>query len=746
VMDRADRALDAVWPERKGVDYVREMQSAAEELKEIVSAMRKKGDELIEQSRTYRYLGSVYSDLAPALGKKMLTEARNAYSKAETLLKDCDDELERAKLNFNFANTLRQIDPDNFEQLQEAKRRFLFAKKVFSEQSPQHIQQVDTALSSVESLLKIAPLVSEADRKYAEAEALEEELKSGENLPEIMMKAREVMKKGGGVHGLIGRVQVLMSQLPPELQQSEKFTEIREKMGALTGLAISGGSMDNQEAQIMQMLRDRLEAEFQQEKVSEDRAETMRGLLGQLDTILSGDDEDVQVLMERARKLRDAAGARFDTLHYLSHGIPRPPKGSRSAELVENCWLLRRFLMEEMNRPNKGSAESKEVLDLNVQATRVDKRIYEAGADNKRAEFVDKDEFRPLVLTVRAFSARTHSMLAKPIWPLAHSAVDTNAVFYSGPVDRQSLVAGICRKLGLSMMQTPSGENVSNTRWKQLQSAMTTVFDLGFEDGPARAAVAYELGMALTLGKPIVVIATRDWPLPFDVDINPVIFSGDQNDEKRLASAIDRSIVWTYDRTRSKDFLVTADHILSKYSRPYPDTYVDQTLRLLEDQKKDPDSLMLDRTIAQLVNFLKDGAMMQIHPVWSPVYPKTDHLRLFHVMPYRPKWADDVTLITRRTCEAGGVEYVRGDEMEDPNVIHSIWEEIAQATHVVVDLTGFSANVALELGITHTLGRPSLLVGQGNTVNQLFPMIAKLRFQTYKDTREIETLVQDFLT
>lgn len=746
VMDRADRALDAVWPERKGVDYVHEMQSAAEELKEIASAMRKEGDELIEQSRTYRNLGSVYSDLAPALGKKMLIEARNAYNKAETLLKGCDDELERARLNFNFANTLRQIDPDNIEQLQEAKRRFLFAKKVFSEQAPQYIQQVDTALWSVESLLKIAPLVSEVDRNYAEAEALKEELKRGENLPEIIMKAREVMKKGGGVHGLIGRVQVLMSQLPPELQQSEKFTEIRQKMGALTELAIGGGSMDNQEAQIVQMLRDRLEAEFQQEKVSEDRAETMRGLLGQLGTILSGDDEDVQVLMDKARKLRVAAEARFDTLHYLSHGIHRPPEGSRAAELVETCWLLRRFLMEEMSRPDKGSEESKEVLDLNVQATRVDKRIYEKGADNERAKVVDKEEFRPLALTVRAFSARTHSMLAKPIWPLAHSAVDTNAVFYSGPVDRQSLVARICRKLGLSMMQTPSGENVSNTRWKQLQSAMTTVFDLGFEDGPARAAVAYELGMALTLGKPIVVIATRDWPLPFNVALEPVLLDGNRDEEKNLAAAIDRSIIWTYDSIRSSDSHVTLDYILSRYIRPYPDTYVDQTLRLLEDQKKDPDPLMLDRTIAQLVIFLKDGATMQIHPVWSPVYPKADHPRLFHVMPYLPEWADDVKKITGRTCEALEVEYVRGDEMEDPNVIRSIWEEIARATHVVVDLTGFSANVALELGITHTLGRPSLLVGQGNTVNQLFPMIAKLRFQTYKDTSELKTLVQDFLT
>ncbi len=469
--------------------------------------------------------------------------------------------------------------------------------------------------------------------------------------------------------------------------------------------------------------------------------------VGQLGTILSGDDEDVQVLIEKVRKLRDAAGARFDTLHYLSHGIPRPPKGSRSAELVENCWLLRRFLMEETNRPNKGSAESKEVLDLNKQAARVDKRIYEAGADNKQAEFVDKDEFRPFAMGVRSFSARTYSMLAQPIWPVARTPVDTNVVFYSGcSIDLQYMVTNISRQLGFTTMPKPSGGSFANARWKQIQEAMTTVFDLGFEDGPARAAVAYELGIALTMGKPIVVIATKDQALPFDVDVNPVILSGDRDDEKKLAEAIDRSIVWTYNRTRSKDFFVTADHILSKYPRPYPDTYVDQTLRLLEDQKKDPDPLMLDRTIAQLVNFLKDGATMQIHSVWSPVYPKADHPRLFHVMPFCPHWADDVKTITRSTCEALEVEYVRGDEMEDPNVIRSIWEEIARATHVVVDLTGFSANVALELGITHTLGRPSLLVGQGNTVNQLFPMIAKLRVHTYKDTRELETLVQDFLT
>jgi hypothetical protein len=663
-MDRADRALDAAWPERKGVDYVREMQSASKELEEIASAMRKEGIKLVEQSRTYRYLGSIYSDLATALGKKMLLKARDAYSKAETLLKGYDDELEHAKLNFNFANTLRQIDPDNIEQLQEAKRRFLFARKIFAEQAPQYIQQVDTALWSVENLLKIAPLVGAVDRNYAEALALKEELKRGGNLSEIIMKTREIMTREGGISGLIGKVQTLLDELPVELKQSEKYAGIHQRMSALTELAIGGGSMGNQDAQILKMLRDRLETELNEGKVSEDRAETMRGLLGQLGTILSGNDEEVHVLLEKVQKLRDSAEARFDTLHYLSHGIPRPPKGSRSAELVESCWLLRRFLIEEMNRPSKGSEESKETLDLKVQATRVDKRIYEAGADNKRAKVVDKEEFRPLALVVRSFSARTYSMLSQPIWPEARSPVDTNAVFYSGSVGLQGLVTDICGELGLTIMQTPSGESFANARWKQIQKAMTTVFDLGVEDGPELASVAYELGIALTLGKPIVVIASKGQALPFDVDVEPVILSGDHNDEKKLASAIDRSIVWTYGRTRSKDFLNTLDYILSKYSRPYPDTHVDQMLKLLSDQKKDPDPLVINRTIIKFVDFLNDGTTMLIYPVWSPVYPRADHSRLFHVMPYRPKWADDVTLITRKTCEAVEVDYVRGDGAE----------------------------------------------------------------------------------
>ena len=82
--------------------------------------------------------------------------------------------------------------------------------------------------------------------------------------------------------------------------------------------------------------------------------------------------------------------------------------------------------------------------------------------------------------------------------------------------------------------------------------------------------------------------------------------------------------------------------------------------------------------------------------------------------------------------------------MNEPNVIRSIWEEINRATHVLVDLTGFNANVALELGIAHTIGRPDLTVGQGNTVKRLFPTIAKRRFYPYKSAQssELKALVK----
>jgi hypothetical protein len=54
-----------------------------------------------------------------------------------------------------------------------------------------------------------------------------------------------------------------------------------------------------------------------------------------------------------------------------------------------------------------------------------------------------------------------------------------------------------------------------------------------------------------------------------------------------------------------------------------------------------------------------------------------------------------------------------------------------------VVLSGFNANVALELGMAHTLGRNTLIMAQGETVEELFNSVAKVRVYPYDVSEEI---------
>lgn len=285
-MDRADAAVDAAWPERRGDRFISEMQSSADELKSIAVAMKNEGTEPIDISRTYRYLGSIYSDLAPALGNRMYSKSRDSYLKAEKFLQGYDDDLERAKLNFNYANTLRQMDPNNIDQLQEAKTRILSAKEAFVVHAPDYVPSVDEALWSVNSLLNIAPTLTTIEQNYADMKKLEKELDAGEDPKEIMEQASEIMFRNGGIFGLINKVKTQMDQMPQEIKQSQKYKETSEKMGELIGMAMDG-SMDPEDAMIIKKLSERLENDISKGIVQEDRAETLRGLLEQLKRRLS---------------------------------------------------------------------------------------------------------------------------------------------------------------------------------------------------------------------------------------------------------------------------------------------------------------------------------------------------------------------------------------------------------------------------------------------------------------------------
>lgn len=748
-MDHADKLIEKAWPERKGAAYLQGMQLVASKLVKTVAEMQACGIHAVEQSRTYRYLGSVCSDLAPALGKRMLEEAREAYLKAEALLEGHEDPLEHAKLDFNLANTLRLLDANDIDQLQEAERRLLSARKVFEMQSlPQHIASAEEALTSTRCLLKAAPLANSIARSKADMEHLEAKLQAGEKLDEIAKEMEEVQQRNGGVAGLYASLQGLVADLPESAKQEDCYGMLMKQMEDLTNIGRGvGDSMDPSARSMMQLLRDKLGEEEAAGRVTSDRARTLASQIGDfLNTMESGGD-DIQSLMRRTVDMRSKIAAKFANLHYLSHGIDRPPEGSRAAHLVELCWVLRLFLLEEMNWPMKPEGDGKAALELNIRASDVDKRLYEAGSDDARALVVEEEVLRPFAVEVRNFAARHHPLLARPIWASARAQVATNSVLFSGSSKTRKRVDQICTKLGLQLISIPKGDAIALARFKQLQESNVTIFEISVRKGREQAAVAYELGIARTLGKPVVVLARHGIEVPFDIDVEPVRISGTAQDNATISEAIDQSLVWTMPRLQSTGPTETIDYVLSQYHLPHPDTYVDQSLKQLERLRADPDPVPVTATLKTLVSFLNDGHLSLIHPAWSPVYPNSGRARLFHIMPFGPSWADAAARRVEKVCQRADVEYVRGDRVRDSNIIRSIWEEINRATHVLVDLTDYNANVALELGIAHTLGRPTLVIGQAKTLDRPFPMIAKLRIHPYKKTAspELDALANNLL-
>jgi nucleoside 2-deoxyribosyltransferase len=743
-MDRADAALNAHWPDRTGPDYEREMLAAATELKSVAAELRKAGADRLEQGRTQRLLGSVYSDLASASGHDMLERARDAYLEAERLLAGQEDALEHAKLDFNFGNTLRQLDPDDVALLTDARRRFLRARAIFQERAPRYLAQVDDAVRSVGALLKLAPVAAAVSRNVADMEAVQKKMAEGAAVAE---EAGRIMRRDGGIAGLMGRIQGVLAQLPEELQQDERFGEIQKQLGKLMQSAARPGPRDPDEASVLDALRKRLSADVGSGKVAKGRAAGLERLIDRIGGMLSGAD-DIGPLMKTVQDMRTAAEESLDLLHYPSYGIARPPHGSRASQLVELCWRLRRVLIEAMNRPNKGVEENDEALALNVRASEVDRRIYEAGADDDESMRVDQDELRPLALAVRAFASKPNVMIARPIWTGPRAPTEASTVFYSGSPDVRRILTRLARRRGLSMQQRPRGQGFANARWNQLQRAATTVFDLGGSDGPARAAVCYELGMALTLGKPVVVVSDQP-ELPFDVDLEPIVLAGEAGDEEELSDALDQSLVWTPSGDRRESLAETINRVLGDYPRPGANTVVDQTLRHIGEMRGELDPVAVTHALDTLVASVADTRARTIHPRWAPVYGDPGVSRLFHVMPFGPGWARKATEAARAACDGVGTEYVRGDEVTDPDVIRSIWEEINRASHVLVDLTGFNSNVALEAGIAHTLGRPTLLVGRSKDVmDRLFPNIAKLRVHPYEDpaSRAVAASLRGFLS
>jgi nucleoside 2-deoxyribosyltransferase len=249
-----------------------------------------------------------------------------------------------------------------------------------------------------------------------------------------------------------------------------------------------------------------------------------------------------------------------------------------------------------------------------------------------------------------------------------------------------------------------------------------------------RAQVCYELGLALALSKPSIVTARPSQPLPFNVNIGAVSLSGERKvDSGVLTDALQQTlgtIVWGGTAGAGG---AGAREGLAWLERAVEPRLSDSTIRIAKQlaERSVDDAVAFRRSIEQLIGMLGADAPAVLLPAWPPAYPDPSKPRLFHVMPFRPKWARATRDLAEDTSKRHGWVYSRGDEAEAQRIIPGIWREIARASAVLVDVTGHNPNVALELGLVHALGRPYRVVAQGPAEDHTFESLEKVRIHGY---------------
>jgi hypothetical protein len=214
-----------------------------------------------------------------------------------------------------------------------------------------------------------------------------------------------------------------------------------------------------------------------------------------------------------------------------------------------------------------------------------------------------------------------------------------------------------------------------------------------------------------------------------------------------LSAAFDRALYGLQRGAAGSSVKSSVKYLRDRFAG-HPSSHVRISLESLDDQAT-ADPIKTRYLITSTCGFLGAEALQILLPAWPGQYPDTSNKRCFHVTAFGPTWANSTRRLVGDAC-GSQIEYIRGDGVLAPDILRSIWDEICRATHVVVDLTGLNANVVLELGMAHTLGRNVLLISQDQQVERYFRAIAKHRIHPYtlrgSDAPALQAILQRFLT
>ena len=681
LVDRSDAALER-WPERTGRQFAREMSQIAEGLEALAKEADAQGGNCLERCRTWRYAGNAYFDLGNGKDLPEMKKAVSAFKAAEPLLDASDDPVERMKLNYSLGHALFHLsDATDVTLAQEARDRYAFALTLARNHLPEAAGPAQQALANADRLLSTMHVISGLDSRR---NTLERELAG------LDSRETEADDAPAAFKNMFGQLQDLYQRDVA----NGTISPVRQQ--ALDPVLEALGSMVNRES----------------------------GDLAQLTT-------DSARLHELAARM----GALIGNTGQAASATA--PSGSRAEAVWDRMATIKKDLAADMKRPHGGSDEFMFAVDLYKRCGHADTFVHQNGRNETWMREYEGDVLRPLSAEIRAYSRRYHLTLARPVWPSPPVTPDANAVFYSGGSDVEALVSNACDRIGLTpLAQGRKPKNYAAARWDQCRTAGVAVFDFtAYRPGNTEAAAkvagtAYELGIAFTLGRPLIIVATEEQDPPFDVNVDAVRLDGGRDDGSRLADALDEAVYSSRFGSTDSALQPARDDLVQRFAN-HANVVISQSARMI-DGEPPRDPVTFRRAVDMLVGAAGSEAPIVVFPEWPGLYPQPLQPRLFHVTPFGPSWAGDTMKVAANVCGAAfpKVEYVRGDQVLDPDIMRSIWDNLCRATHVLVDLTALNANVMFELGVAHVLGRNVLLLSQDDLAARV-PSIAKTRIHRY---------------
>lgn len=466
-----------------------------------------------------------------------------------------------------------------------------------------------------------------------------------------------------------------------------------------------------------------------------DFVDNLRGYVGAEELRAPPDPEDRGAREADLRqRMAHLAGlrTRMEQLGEMQRDLRRndaPPAGSRAdvvaahaSSLIDDAsGLLRAELLLQ-----QGGAPTLESLLAELIGARA--RVLELAANDADVLRYEADALRSSAQALRQFHRRGHAMVARPIWPGGAARVEPSSVAFSGAATLRPHVGSACARRALSLREPRlGGVDQATWLWRGMQRAAVAVIDLS----DAAPETYYQLGQAHALGTELLLTARAGTDIPFDVAQFVLEYRDEPDLAERLPEWLDAALYGVQTHGLSSLMHGTLRRCRDLVQRSAGAEHSGLLLSQLEATVDQP--LAFRAVLDQLLGRLGNSRIQVLHPRWPARYPALNERRCFVVMPYSEQLATTQALyrLIDADLSAAGVEVVRGDEAEGQEIVASIWEETARASHVVVDLTNYNLNVCLELGMADAIGRDTLLIGVEGTSARRFPAIDKRRIHHY---------------